>query len=187
MKIGIFAASVLIVSPAVAAVEGKPFFSLYNTDLIVLMAFIIFVGILIYFKVPAKVTTLLDARAVSIQAELNEARRLREEALELNASFERKQAEVKTEAARIVEKAKADAQFAADQSKIEIEASITRRLKAAEDQIASAEANAVREVRNAAVSVAIAAAGDVLKKQMDAAKADALVADAVKVASERLH
>lgn len=183
----VLAASVLMATPALAAVEGKPFFSLYNTDIIVLMAFVIFIGILIYFKVPARVTSILDARAVTIQAELTEARRLREEAIELNASFERKQASVKDEAARIVEKAKIDAQFAAEQAKAEIEASITRRLKAAEDQIASAEANAIREVKNTAVAVAISAAGDVLAKQMDAGRADALVADAIKVASDRLH
>ena len=172
--------------PALAAGD-YPFFSLQNTDLVVLLGFLVFVGILVYFKVPAKISELLDARGVAIRAELDEARRLREEALALNATFERKQAEVKSEVARIVEKAKSDAQFAAEQTKTEIEASIARRLKTAEDQIASAEANAVREVRTAAVAVAIAAAGDVLKKQMDGAKSDALVADAVKIASERLH
>lgn len=179
-------ASLAMTGPALAAGD-YPFFSLQNTDLVVLMGFVVFVGVLVYFKVPAKVSELLDARGVAIRAELDEARRLREEALALNASFERKQAEVKTEVSRIVEKAKLDAQFAAEQTKADIEASIARRLKAAEDQIASAEANAVREVRNAAVTVAVAAASDVLTKQMDGAKADALVADAFKIASERLH
>lgn len=177
----------LSASPAFAAVEGKPFFSLANTDLIVLMAFVIFVGILVYFKVPDRVTGMLDSRAVGIQSELDEARRLREEALALHASFERRQATVKEDAARIVERAKADAQLAADQIKADIEASITRRLKAAEDQIASAEASAIREVRNRAVSVAIAAAGDVLAKQMDGARQDALIQTAISEAEARLH
>ncbi|WP_071797555.1 ATP F0F1 synthase subunit B [Natronohydrobacter thiooxidans] len=183
----VLAASLAFASPAFAAVEGKPFFSLYNTDLIVLIAFILFSGILIYFKVPGKISELLDARAVTIRGELDEARRLREEALELNASFERKQAEVKDEAARIVEKAKADAQLVAEQTKAEIEASIARRLKAAEDQIASAEANALRDVRNTAVSVAIAAAGELLAKQMDEAQSDALFQRALSTAQEHLH
>ncbi len=181
------AATVLLATPAMAAVEGKPFFSLYNTDIVVLIGFLIFVGILVYFKVPAKISELLDARAVTIQSELDEARRLREEALELNASFERKQAEVKHEAARIVEKAKADAQLAADQAKADIEASIARRLKAADDQIASAEANALRDVRNMAVSVAVGAAGDLLAKKMDDAQSDALFRQALSTAQERLH
>lgn len=183
----VLAALLVLSSPAVAAVEGKPFFSLYNTDLVVLIGFLVFVGILVYFKVPAKISALLDARAVTIRSELDEARRLREEALELNASFERKQAEVKSEAAQIVERAKADAQIVAEQTKAEIEASIARRLKAAQDQIASAEANALRDVRNTAVSVAIAAAGDVLSKQMDEAQSDALFKQALNTAQEHLH
>lgn len=177
----------LMTAPAVAAVEGKPFFSLYNTDIVVLLGFLIFSGILVYFKVPGKIMELLDARAVTIRNELDEARRLREEALELNAAFERKQAEVKEEAARIVERAKSDAQIAADQTKAEIEASIARRLKAAEDQIASAEATAIRDVRNMAVSVAIAAAGDVMRKNMDEAQNDALFKQALSAAQDRLH
>lgn len=174
-------------SPALAAVEGKPFFSLYNTDLIVLAAFIIFSGVLIYAKVPGKLAGFLDARGQAVQHELTEARRLREEALEVYAGFERKQAEVKEQATRIVEKAKADAELAAAQTKAEIEASITRRLKAAEDQIASAEAAAIRDVREKATNIAIAAAGDVIAKQMDDARSDALIAKAISAAQERLH
>lgn len=177
----------LFASPALAAVEGKPFFSLYNTDLIVLAAFIIFIGVLIYAKVPGKLTGFLDQRSDTIKAELEEARRLREEALELHASFERKHAEVKDKAARMVEKAKADAEIAAEQTKAEIEASIARRLKAAEDQIASAEASAIRQVRDQATSVAVAAAGRVIAKNIDASRSDALVADAIKAVEDRLH
>lgn len=179
-------ATAAMASPAFAA-EGYPFFSLYNTDLIVLMAFIIFVGILVYFKVPAKITGMLDQRAETIKSELEDARRLREEALELHASFERKRTEVKEQAARIVEKAKADAQIAADAAKAEIASSITRRLKAAEDQIASAEAAAIREVRDRATAVSIAAAGDLIAKKIDADRSDALVRNAIQAVNERLH
>ncbi len=178
--------AMLVATPAMAAGD-YPFFSLRNTDLIVLMAFVIFVGILVYFKVPDKVTGFLDSRADTIRAELDEARRLREEALELHASFERKQAEVKDEAARIVEKAKAEATYVAEQAKADINASIARRLKAAEEQIASAEAAAIRDVRNKAVAVAIAAAGDVIAAQMDAARRDALISKSISAARDRLH
>ncbi|MDD7971185.1 ATP F0F1 synthase subunit B [Roseinatronobacter sp. HJB301] len=180
-------ACMVMASPALAAVEGKPFFSLYNTDLIVLMAFIIFVGILVYFKVPAKLADLLDQRSATIRAELEDARRLREEALDLHASFEKKRTEVKEQAARIVEKAKADAQIAADNAKAEIASSITRRLKAAEDQIASAEAAAIRDVRDQATAISIAAAGDLIAKKMDAARSDALIQNAIQAANDRLH
>lgn len=187
MMLRLATAATVLASPAVAAAEGYPFFSLYNTDLIVLMAFIIFVGILIYFKVPAKITGLLDQRSETIRSELEDARRLREEALELHASFEKKRTEVKEQAARIVEKAKADAQIAADTAKAEIAASITRRLKAAEDQIASAEAAAIRDVRDRATAVSIAAAGDLIAKKMDAERSDALIQNAIQAVNERLH
>lgn len=183
----ILVALIMLSTPAFAAVEGKPFFSLYNTDLVVLAAFTIFVGILVYAKVPGKIAGFLDARGEAVQSELAEARRLREEALELYASFERKQTEVKEQAARIVEKAKADATLAAEQTKAEIEASIARRLRAAEDQIASAEAAALRDVRERATTIAIAAAGTLIAKQMDDARADALVAKAIATAQARLH
>lgn len=178
--------ALFMATPALAAGD-YPFFSLRNTDIVVLIGFVLFSGILIYFKVPGMITGFLDARADGIRSELAEARKLREEALELHASFERKQAEVKDEAARIVEKAKADAQLVAEQKKAEIEASITRRLKAAEDQIASAEAAAIRDVRNTAASIAIAAAGDLLAKQMDEARSDELVQKAIATAEQRLH
>lgn len=186
MMVRLTAALLLVASPALAA-PGKPFFSLANTDLIVLMAFVIFLGILIYFKVPAKITGLLDARGETIATELADARRLREEALELHASFERKQAEVQEQAQRIVAKAKEDAELVAAQAKADIESSIARRLKAAQDQIASAEASAIQEVRERATSVAIAAAGDVLAKKLDASQSDELIKKAIATAQERLH
>jgi F-type H+-transporting ATPase subunit b len=99
-------------TPALAAGD-YPFFSLRNTDLIVLFGFVIFVGILVYYKVPAMITGLLDKRAEDIRGELAEARRLREEAQEVRASFERKKSEVKEQAERIVAKAKTDAELAA--------------------------------------------------------------------------
>ena len=83
----------LIASPALAA-TGKPFFSLSNTDFVVSIGFLVFIGIILYYKVPAKITGMLDARAAQIKAELEEARNLRDEAKALLASYERKQKEV---------------------------------------------------------------------------------------------
>ena len=62
----------LIASPALAA--DKPFFSLANTDFVVLLGFLTFIGILVYFKVPGRLAGMLDARAVAIKADIDEAR-----------------------------------------------------------------------------------------------------------------
>ncbi|MBL9049815.1 MAG: F0F1 ATP synthase subunit B [Tabrizicola sp.] len=175
----------LLASPAMAA--SGPFFSLQNTNFVVLVAFIAFVALLVYMKVPAKLTGMLDARAATIKSDLDEARSLREEAKSILASYERRQKEVQEQADRIVAQARDEAMAAAEQAKADLKASIARRMAAATDQIASAEANAIRQVREQAVSVAIAAAGDVLAKQMTADAASASIDDAIAQVEARLH
>jgi F-type H+-transporting ATPase subunit b len=175
----------LLASPAMAATG--PFFSLQNTNFVVLIAFIAFLGILIYMKVPAKLTGMLDARAATIKAELDEARALREEAKSILATYERRQKEVQEQADRIVSAAKEEAMAAAAQAKADLKASIARRLASATDQIASAEAGAIRQVREQAVAVAIAAAGDMLSKQMTAEATSASIDDAITQVAARLH
>lgn len=172
-------------TPALAA--SGPFFSLRNTDFVVLIAFLVFIGVLVYFKVPAMVTGLLDKRAVQIKAELDEARALREEAKALLASYERKQKEVKEQAEQIVAAAKLEAEAAAAQAQADLKASIARRLAAAEDQILAAETGALREVRERAIAVAVAAAGEVLSKQMTAEAITGSIDEAIKQVEARLH
>ena len=175
----------IVASPAMAATG--PFVSLRNTDFIVLLAFIVFVGILIYFKIPGKVGAMLDARAVQIKADLDEARALRDEARAILASYERKQKDVQEQSDRIVAAAREEAMTAASQAKDDLKVSIARRLAAAEDQIASAQGAAIRQVRETAVSVAIAAAGDVLAKQMTAEAAAGSIDAAIAQVEAKLH
>lgn len=175
----------LAASPALAA--SGPFFSLANTNFVVLLAFILFVAVLYFFKVPGMIGGLLDKRADGIKSELDEAKALRDEAQSILASYERKQQEVAEQSERIIAHAKEEAQLAANQAKQDLEASIARRLAAAEDQIASAEAAAVKEVRDTAVNVAVAAAGDVIAKGMTAAKGNALIDSAIPGLDDKLH
>lgn len=160
---------------------------LYDTNIVVAIAFVIFVGFLVYAGVPGKIGKLLDDRADKIKADLAEARALREEAQQILASYERKQQEVEQLAAEIVSKAKAEAQMNADAAKADLAASIERRIASAKDQIASAEAGAVREVKDRAVEVAIAAAQDVISTQMDAARASGLIDSAIQQVGAKLH
>ncbi|MEW9918394.1 F0F1 ATP synthase subunit B [Marimonas sp. MJW-29] len=172
-------------TPALAA-KG-PFFSLKNTDFVVLLAFILFIAVLFYFKVPGMIGKMLDKRADDIKSELDEARKLREEAQTLLASYERKQKEVQEQAERIVAGAKEDARLAAEQAKIDLEKSVARRLAAAEDQIGSAEAAAIKEVRDQAAMIAVAAAREVIAKQMTAADSNKLIDDAIAQVDTKLH
>lgn len=174
-----------VASPAFAA--SGPFFSLANTNFVVLISFLLFVGVLLYLKVPSLLGGMLDKRAEGIEAELEEARALREEAQTLLASYERKQKEVQDQADRIIAHAKEEATTAAEQAKEDLKTSIARRLAAAEDQIASAESSALKEVRDRAVSIAIGAAKDVIAKQMTAAESNKLIDSAIDEVDAKLH
>ncbi|HWL57422.1 MAG TPA: F0F1 ATP synthase subunit B [Paracoccus sp. (in: a-proteobacteria)] len=175
----------LLASPAFAA--SGPFFSLRNTDFIVTLAFLVFVGILIYYRVPQLIGGLLDKRADGIRNDLAEARRLRDEAQEIYASYERRQREVKNQAADIVANAKREAVLEADKAKKALQVSIERRLKAAEEQIASAEGDAVRAVRDSAIQTAISAATEILGKQANPAQRSAGIDKAIDDVAKRLN
>ncbi|NCO20559.1 MAG: F0F1 ATP synthase subunit B [Rhodobacterales bacterium] len=175
----------LLASPALAA--SGPFFSLGNSDFIVLIAFLVFLGVLVYFKVPGIILGMLDKRADGIRANLDEARTLRDEAKTLLASYERKRGEATAQADRIVAAARHEAEAAAAKARADLDISITRRLKAAEEQIESAQASAVKDVRDRAIQVAIAAAGDVLSKNMDGARSAALTDQSIKTVESKLH
>ena len=181
----LIAAFGLLAAPAQAA--SGPFFSLGNTNFIVLLAFILFVVVLAYFKVPGTIGGLLDKRAEGIRNDLDEAKALRDEAHELLASYDRKQREVQEQAARIVAHAKDEAEAAAAQARADLEISVARRLAAAEDQIASAESAAIRDVRDQAIAIAISATREVVASQMSAAAANKLIEESIKEVDAKLH
>ncbi len=175
----------VLASPALAATG--PFFSLGNTDFVVLLAFILFIAVLFYFKVPSLLGGMLDKRAEGIRTELEEARALREEAQSLLASYERKHKEVQEQADRIVSGARAEAEAAAKQARADLAKSLERRIAAAEEQIGSAQTAAIKEVRDRAVTIAIAAARDVIAQQMSAADGNKLIDDAIAQVDAKLH
>ncbi|SPJ24450.1 F0F1 ATP synthase subunit B [Palleronia abyssalis] len=180
-------ATLLALVPVPALAATGPFFSLQNTNFVVTLGFIVFIGILLYYRVPSTLISMLDKRAEGIKADLAEARGLREEAQTLLASYERKQKEVQQQADRIVASAREEAQAQSEQAKADLQRSVDRRLAAAKDQIAQAEEDAKRNVRNRAVEVAVAAARDVLKEQMDGERANKLIDDSIKTVGAKLH
>lgn len=180
-------AGLLALSAAPAFAASGPFFSLHNTNFVVLLGFLVFIGILFYFNVPSMLGGMLDKRADDIKSELDEARAIHEEAKAVYASFERKTLEVKEQADRIVAHAKEEAETAAAAAKEDLKLSIARRLAAAEEQIISAEQSAVKEVRDSAISVAVAAAGDAIAASMKAGDQNKLVDDSIASLGSKLH
>ena len=131
------------------------------------IALVIFLGIVVYMKVPGMIAGSLDQRADKIKAELEEARRLREEAQQLLAEFQRKRKEAEKEAGEIVAAAKREAGSIVEDAKKKTEEYVTRRTALAETKIAQAEREAVNEVRSRAVDIAVEAARKILADKVD--------------------
>ena len=164
-----------------------PFLTLQNTEFVVFLAFVLFVAIVMWFGVPRRLAGLLDQRAETIRGELVEARALREEAQTLLSSFEQKRREMAEQAERIVAEARAGAERAAAQAREDAARAVQRRIASAEERIAAAEGKAIREVKDRAVTVAVAAAQEVLATQMTAAQASRLVDESIATVGAKLH
>ena len=166
--IAALAAAALATFPA-APVHGagETFVSLGNTDFIVLVSFIIFIGALIYFKAPHFAGKLIDSRIDLIRKRIEDASSLKSEAHELLERVKKERAEAEVQAERIVEGAKKDAKIQINQASEEIGRTIKRRVKAAEEQIHAAEEEAVASIRNSAIEIAVSVAGEVIETKMD--------------------
>jgi F-type H+-transporting ATPase subunit b len=160
---------------------------LKNPEVWVLIAFLVFVGILLYVKVPAALAKGLDERAAAIAKELDEAKRLREEAQQILADYKRKTAAADAEAKAIVEEAKREAEAMAAETKKGLAESVERRTKLAEDKIARAEAQALSEVRATAVEAAIVAAERILKSKVSGEMGSQLIAESIRDLKSKLN
>ena len=131
------------------------------------IALFIFLGAVIYLKVPGMLAKSLDARAAKISSELEEARRLREEAQQLLGQYQQKRKEAEKEAADIVAAAKREAELLASEAAKKTEDYVARRTALAEQKIGQAEREAVSEVRASAVDIAVEAARAMLAAKVD--------------------
>lgn len=158
-----------------------------NPETWVAVGFLIFIGLVVYLKVPAMVTKALDERADRIRNELDEARKIREEAQALLAEYQRKQNDAAKEAESIIAQAREDADVFAREARSKLTESLERRRKLAEDKIARAEADAIEDVRRYAADVAVAAASQLLDQEISDAKAKNLIDDGIKAVHEKLN
>ena len=145
----------------------------------ILSAVVIFLGLLAYLKVPAAIVGALDARAERIQAELDEAQNLRTEAERLLAQIKVQREETERLAADMLAQAKDDAERMRKDAAVKLEEQIVRRTEMAERKIATAEAQAMADVKSAAAELAAEAARTVLAGRLAAASTDPLVDKAI--------
>jgi F-type H+-transporting ATPase subunit b len=153
--------------------------ALQETENWVALAFLLFLGLLAYLGVHRKLNASLDQRQARIKGELDEARRLKEEAQALLAEFERKSREAEGEAAAIIASAKAEADRLTAEAKTRMEDFVARRTKMAEAKIVQAEAQALADVRSAAADAAVAAAEKILAVAAKGKVAEDLLAQGI--------
>ena len=153
---------------------------IYEPEFWVAVSFFIFIGVLVYLGVHKRVASALDARALRIGKELDEARRLREEAERLLVDYRRKLGNVVTEVDNIMALAAKQAESLAVETRQSLKEHIERRIKLAEEKIARAEMEAVGELRNDAVDLAIAAAQNLIIVKLTPDRANELVSGSIK-------
>ena len=153
----------------------------------VAVAFVIFVAAMGYLGVHKMVAKSLDERADRIKAELDEARKLKDEAAQLLAEYQRKRQEAEGEAQEIIAGAKAEAERLAIEAKTKIEEFVARRTKMAETKIAQAEAQATADVRSAAAEAAITAAEKILTAEAKGNLASELIAKGIEEVRKKLN
>ena len=152
---------------------------MFEAEFWVAVAFVIFIGVLGYFRVHELLLKSIDDRRERIKAEFDEARRLKAEAEALLATSRRKQQEAEHEAQAIVAGARTEAERLAAEAETKIEEFVVRRTKMAENKIAQAEAQALADVRSAAAEVAVAAAKTILTRTVKDKVADNLLAKGI--------
>ena len=153
----------------------------------VAVAFVVLMGVFIYIGVPGVVAKALDHRAERIKQELDDAKRLKDEAAALVADYRARRASAEREAQDIVSAAKSEAERIASEAKTKLEDFVARRTKSAESKIAQAEQQAIADVRAAAAEAAAAAAASLMSQQVKGEVADKLIAEGIKDVRSKLN
>lgn len=152
-----------------------------------LVSLILFLALLAYLKVPGMLTKSLDDRADKIRGELDEARRLREEAQQLLAEYQRKRKDAEKEASEVIAAAEHEAAGLVADARQKTDDYVKRRTAMAEQKIALAEAEAINEVRQSAVDIAVSAAQTIIAEKADEKTTGELFKSSVAELKERLN
>lgn len=151
------------------------------------LGLIVFFALIVVIGAPGMVTKALDQRADSIRAELEEAKRLRGEAQERLAAYERRQREAEQEAEEIIEQAKVEARYLREEARKDLAERLERRTQMAERRIAQAQAQAEKEVRALAANLAVEAAEKLLKSKLSKTDRNRLLDSDIKAVEEQIH
>jgi F-type H+-transporting ATPase subunit b len=160
---------------------------MFEPETWVAVAFVILMIVFAWLGIHRTVLTALDHRAERIKAELDDARKLRDEAAKVLAEYKARRATAEREAADIVANAKAEAERIAADAKTKMEDFVARRTKTAESKIAMAEAQALADVRAAAADAAVQAASTILSQSVKGSVADDLLTKGIAEVRQKLN
>ena len=160
---------------------------MFEPETWVAIAFVLLMGLFAWLGIHRTVLTALDHRADRIRGELDDARRLKEEAAKVLAEYKAKRATAEREAEEIIANAKAEAERIAAEAKTKMEDFVARRTKTAEGKIALAEAQALADVRAAAADAAVSAASTILSQSVKGPVADSLLAKGIAEVRQKLN
>jgi F-type H+-transporting ATPase subunit b len=159
----------------------------YEPETWVAIAFVILMVLFAYLGIHRSVLKALDHRSERIKAELDDARRLKEEAAKLLGEYQSRRASAEREAQEIISAAQGEAERIAAEAKTKLEDFVARRTKTAESKIALAEAQAVADVRAAAADAAVTAASTILSQSVKGSLADDLLAKGIAEVKAKLN
>lgn len=160
---------------------------LLEAEFWVAAAFVILLALFAYFGVHKTILSALDHRRDRIQKELDDARRLKEEAAKLVEEYRARRASAEREAQDIVTSAKAEAERIAAEAKTKMEEFVARRTKTAESKIAQAESQAIADVRAAAAEAAVSAATSIMGQSVRGSVADDLISKGIADVRSKLN
>ena len=160
---------------------------MFEAEFWVAVAFVILMGVFGYFGVHRTILKALDNRRDRIQKELDDARRLKEEAVKLVEEYRARRTSAEREAQEIVTNAKAEAERIAAEAKAKMEDFVARRTKTAENKIAQAETQAIADVRAAAAEAAVTAASSIMTQSVKGSVADDLIAKGIQDVRSKLN
>lgn len=153
----------------------------------VFLGLLAFFGLIAFLKVPGKIVAALDKRGDEIRANIEEARKLREEAQALLAEYQRKHQAAEEEAKEIIDLAKREAAALAEEAKARMEDYVERRTKAVEQRISLAEGQALADVRASAIDVASRAAARIVAAKVEGDTGDKLIDSSIANLKDRLN
>ena len=145
----------------------------------VMVSFFAFIGLLIYFKIPQKIKTTLDENIINIKKQIDEADKLKEDAKNILTDHEKKISNSKSEVKEMINTANEEAEKNGIKTNRDFHNLMETRKKNAEERIKQLKNQALKDIRNASVKIAIESVEKLIKNSLDKSKLDKIYSSSI--------